>query len=93
MLQIFLNEWEKRGGNVAQLLKEVEEQQIAWKREIHDRKQQLQERDLPNDQKVPNLLEPLNNGGMLPAELEDILSSINHKPSLDGNHNGTPGKI
>ena len=93
VLQIFLNEWEKRGGNAAQLLKEVEEQQIARKREIRDRKQQLQEQDLPSDQKVSNLLEPLNNGGMLPAELENILSSINYKPSLEGNHNGTPGKI
>ena len=93
VLQIFLNEWEKRGGNAAQLLKEVEEQQIAWKTEIHDRKQQLQEQDLPSAQKVPSLPEPLNNGGTLPADLENILSSINHKPSLEGNHNGTPGKI
>ena len=93
LLQIFLNEWEKRGGNAAQLLKEVEEQQIARERKIRDRKQQLQEQDLPSDQKVPNLLEPLNNGGTLPAELENILSSINRKPSLEGNHNGTPGKI
>ena len=93
VLQIFLNEWEKRGGNAVQLLKEVEERQIAREREIHDRKQQLQEQDLPNDQKVPNLLEPLNNGGTLPAELENILALINHKPSLEGNHNGTPGKI
>ena len=84
VLQIFLNEWEKRGGNAAQLLKEVEEQQIAWEREIHDRKQQLQERDLPSDQKVPNLLKPLNNGGTPPTvggascpALEDILASIN----------------
>ncbi len=93
VLQIFLNEWEKRGGNAAQLLKEVEEQQIARKSEIRDRKQQLQEPDLPSDQKVPNLLEPLNNGGTLPAELESILSSISHKPPLEGNHNGAPGKI
>ena len=93
VLQIFLNEWEKRGGNAAQLLKEVEEQQIAREREIHDRKQQLQEQDLPNDQKVPNLLKPLNNGGTLPTELEDILALLNHKPSLEGNHNGAPGKI
>ena len=93
VLQIFLNEWEKRGGNAAQLLKEVEEQQIARAREIHDRKQQLQERDLPSDQKVPNLLEPLNNGGTPLAALENILALINHKPPLEGNPNGTPGKI
>ena len=93
VLQIFLNEWEKRGGNVAQLLKEVEEQQIAREREIHDRKQQLQEQDLPNDQKVPNSLKPLNNGSTLPAELEDVLALLNHKPPLEGSHNGAPGKI
>ena len=93
VLQIFINEWEKRGGNAAQLLKEVEEQQIAREREIRDREQQLQEQDLPSDQKVPNLLEPLNNRGTLPAELEDILASINPKPSLEGNHNGALGKI
>ncbi len=93
VLQIFINEWEKRGGNAAQLLKEVEEQQIARETEIHDREQPLQAQDLPSDQKVPNLLEPLNNGGTLPAELEDILALINGKPSLEGNHNGTLGKI
>ena len=93
MLQIFLNEWEKRGGDAAQLLKDVEERQIERKSEIRDRKQQLQEPNLPSDQKVPNLLEPLNNGRTLPAELENILSSINHKPPLAGNHNGAPGKI
>ena len=93
MLQIFLNEWERRGGNAAQLLKEVEERQIGRAREIRDREQQLQERDLPSDQKVHNLLEPLNNGGTLPTDLENILALINHKPSLEGNPNGTPGKI
>ena len=93
VLQIFLNEWEKRGGNAAQLLKAVEEQQIAWKTEIHDSKQQMQEPALPSDQKVSNLLKPLNNGGTLRVGLENILASINGKPSLKGNRNGAPGKI